>query len=517
MTSIHDTEKAEDKVVEDIDAKSSEGSTLPEIGDHPKLWPRSLKLMVLFNVCLMVFNGQFFAAGPATSLGFLVRDFHVGYPAVAPLISYTVLMIGLGSLIWIPTADVFGKRITLLVANVIFLAGCIWTLEAKSLNSLLGGRIMGGFGASASQAIGPAVIGDVFFERDYSKAVAVYSMSLCVGAQLGPLFAGHIAVNLDWRWIFKLITILVAVNIVTAIPFLPESTFTIGGRADATAASLDEQLAGSTERVPRQGISSAIRKNTLYLRYPHARGGAKEWFQMFARHFPFLVDPIVLSSAGLWGIVQSWVIVISVISAQLFSPPPFLFSPAVLGNWTGTSMVGIVLAFPIAGPLVDILSRKLSKIVGGHKPEFRLYSMVIPFIICSPGLLLFGFTFVKGSYVGPAVGFAMQAAGLTLVPSAVISYTIDSYPYHASEAVASINLLTHLMSFALSRTAPQWLQRVGVRQLFIDMPIIQWALFIGLTIPLLVFGPWIRKYTTALHARVGGNASGAPSTAQVGH
>jgi MFS family permease len=180
-------------------------------------------------------------------------------------------------------------------------------------------------------------------------------------------------------------------------------------------------------------------------------------------------------------------------------------------------MVGIILAFPIAGPLVDIMSRKLSKVKGGHQPEFRLYSMVIPFIVCSPGLLLFGFTCIKGSYVGPAVGFALQAAGLTLVPSAVISYTIDSYPYHASEAVASINLLTSLMSFALSRTAPQWLQRVGVRQLFIDMSVVQWAHFIGLTLPLLFLGPWVRKHTTSFHAKVGGRTLGAASMGHAGH
>jgi predicted MFS family arabinose efflux permease len=125
--------------------------------------------MVLFNVCLMVFNGQFFAAGPATSLSFLVRDFRVGYGSVAPLVSCVVLMLSIGSLIWIPTANVLGKRITLIVANVIFLAGCIWTIEAKSLNSLLGGRILGGFGASAAQAIGPAVIGGMKIHRSIHK------------------------------------------------------------------------------------------------------------------------------------------------------------------------------------------------------------------------------------------------------------------------------------------------------------------------------------------------------------
>ncbi|KAH7357522.1 major facilitator superfamily domain-containing protein [Pyrenochaeta sp. MPI-SDFR-AT-0127] len=451
----------------------------------------------------MTFNGNYYSASIATSLGLLVKEFHVGYGDVAPLISYVVLMIGIGCLIWIPTAAVLGKRIVLIVANFIFLVGCIWSLKATSLNSLLGSRVLAGFGAGAVQAIGPAVIGEVFLERDYSKAVAMYSMSLCLGAQIGPLFAGHLALHVGWRWIFKLNAILVGLNLCSSITLMPETAFILEAGTDATAASLDEQLSEAIlDTNIRNSFTVAVRKGTLYLRHPHVQGGGiKKWLTTFVHQLEFILDPIVLCTGGLWGIVMSWVVVISVTSAQLFSPPPFLFSSAELGNWTGTSMIGIILAFPIAGPVVDLLSRKLSDIKGHHQPEYRLYSMIVPACICSPGLLLFGYTYIKGSYYGPAVGFAMQAAGLTLVPSAVISYAIDSYPYNSAEVVASINFLTHLMSFAISKTSPQWLQRVGVEKLFIEMAVVQWAIFLGLTIPLIFLGSWIRKKSSRFHLR----------------
>lgn len=321
---------------------------------------------------------------------------------------------------------------------------------------------------------------------------------------MGPLFAGHIALHMGWRWIFRIIAILVGFNLLTAIALLPETSFTQEGSTGMTAGVLDERLLEvASSHNHGKPFSLALRKGTLYWKHPHVQGGGiRQWVKTLARHLPFIVDPIVLCCAGLWGIVQSWVVVVSVCSSQLFSPPPFLFTPAQLGNWTGTSMIGVIIAFPIAGPVVDLLSRKLSERRGGHQPEYRLYSMIVPFVVCSPGLLLFGYTFLKGTYVGAAAGFAMQAAGLTLAPSATISYAIDSYPFHAAEAVASVNLLTHLMSFALSRTAPAWLLRVGVKQLFIDMSIIQWAIFIGLTIPLLLFGSWIRLHTARFYARI---------------
>lgn len=129
--------------------------------------------------------------------------------------------------------------------------------------------------------------------------------------------------------------------------------------------------------------------------------------------------------------------------------------------------------------------------------------MVISFVLCSPGLLLFGYTYVKGSYYGPAVGYAMQATGLVLVPATVLSYAIDSYPYDSAEVVAFVNALTHLVSFAISRTAPQWMARVGVKTLFVGMAVIQWAIFFGITVLLIVFGKKIREKTAWFHEKYG--------------
>lgn len=329
-------------------------------------------------------------------------------------------------------------------------------------------------------------------------------MCLCIGAQMGPLFAGHIALRMGWRWIFKLIAVLIGFNLFTTMALLPETTFIQDGFVGATAGALDDRISDSiSSRNVHKPFLSTLRKGVLSWKHPHVHdGGIKQWVRMLIRHLPFIVDPIVLCCAGLWGIVQSWVIVISVCSSQLFAYPPFLFTPAQLGNWTATSMIGVVLAYPIAGPVMDIISHKLSERRGKHQPEYRLYRMVAAFLICSPGLLLFGYTFLWGSSIGPTVGFAMQAAGLTLAPSATISYVIDSYPFYAVEAVASVNLLTHLMSFALSKTAPEWLLRVGKKQLFIDMSIIQWAIFLGLTLLLLLFGQWIRAQTNQVHERI---------------
>lgn len=75
-----------------------------------------------------------------------------GFAPLVDLISWPVLAIGVASLFWMPTALCVGKRPVILASMTIFLAGSIWSLRAKTLNSLLAARIFAVFGMSNSAA-----------------------------------------------------------------------------------------------------------------------------------------------------------------------------------------------------------------------------------------------------------------------------------------------------------------------------------------------------------------------------
>ncbi|XEV01408.1 hypothetical protein FSHL1_006695 [Fusarium sambucinum] len=495
------TEKAEVSRVEDANPNMADN----ELRDHPKKWSGILKAMVLANLCFMVFCGNLYAAGISSGLIVLVQDLHSDFHEASKIIAYCVLCLGLGAFLWIPTAVVIGKRPVLLASQVFFMAGCIWATQATSMKSLLGSRILGALGAGAVQAVGPAVIGEIFFERNYSKAMAAYTASLCIGAQGGPLIGGHLVEAKGWQWFFICLAILSGVNFLTLLLFCPETAFNIQIDSGATGADVDADILDhTTGHGQRQNSITTWRQNSFYLKHPHVRGGGvRQWVLSFLLQIEYTFDPIVILSAGMWGIVLSWVAVISVISNQLFAPPPFLFGPAELGNWACTSLIGVFIAFPIAGPLTDMVSSFIGRRKGKHMPEYRLYILVVPFTISSAGLLLFGYTYTKSSYVGPAVGYAMQAASLMLIPTAVLSYAIDSYPYDSSEVVALINAVTHVIPFGVTETASQWLMRVGVEKMFLQMAIIQWALLAGLPLILIIFGPWTRTKASFIHQRYG--------------
>lgn len=189
-------------------------------------------------------------------------------------------------------------------------------------------------------------------------------------------------------------------------------------------------------------------------------------------------------------------VIISTIAPDLFSPPPYLFSSADLGLFTFSSFIGIVVAWPIAGPLTDRLSRWLRNRNNGiHQPEHRLPALILPFFICPVGLIVFGYTVANHQhYIRPAVGSAICAAGLTLVPSVMLSYVVDSYPRTSGEALVLVNTSKNVVAFGLTKVSYSWMTMEGIDKMLYEFAGVEWAVLL-LGLPLYYFGPWIRRRT----------------------
>jgi hypothetical protein len=186
---------------------------------------------------------------------------------------------------------------------------------------------------------------------------------------------------------------------------------------------------------------------------------------------------------------------ISSIVPAIVSPPPYLLKPSGIGLFILSSFVGIVVAYPLAGPLTDLLSQAITRMSRDkvHRPEHRIPALIVPFIIAPPGLLLFAYILAKGGsiYVA-AVGFAMQLSALVFVPAVTLSVVMDGWPESGSEALVLINAGKNLVAFGITVAASRWLASEGLVKMFWEMAGMQWAILI-FAIPLMFFGPWLRQ------------------------
>lgn len=136
---------------------------------EPKFWPASIRYAVLANLCFFVWLGNAYAAGLAIGFQELAIEFRTSFTKLADLIAYSVLALGVSNLFWMPTALCIGKRPVIIISMVIFLAGTIWSIEAKTYNSLLGARVLASLGAGSIESLGPSIIAGMLFYRTTIK------------------------------------------------------------------------------------------------------------------------------------------------------------------------------------------------------------------------------------------------------------------------------------------------------------------------------------------------------------
>ena len=182
--------------------------------------------MALFAVSYFIFLSYYITSSINPILVDVAVDLDVSVTRASWLISFNVLFLGIGNLLWIPVGQKVGKRPVILVCTALFFGSSIWSAKAGSFGSMLGARIFQGLGASASEVMTPAVVADLFFLHERGLWVGLAMFNITFGSALGGIFAGLVATaNPDWRWVFWMNAVLTGVCFLVAILFFPETNF----------------------------------------------------------------------------------------------------------------------------------------------------------------------------------------------------------------------------------------------------------------------------------------------------
>ncbi len=122
---------------------------------------------------------------------------HLSWIVTAYLLATTVVIPLYGKL-----GDIFGRRIVLQAAIVIFLAGSALCGIAQNLPELIAFRIVQGLGGGGLMVTAMAVVGDIVPPRERGRYQGFFGGVFGVSTVIGPLVGGFIVDHLSWRWIF---------------------------------------------------------------------------------------------------------------------------------------------------------------------------------------------------------------------------------------------------------------------------------------------------------------------------
>lgn len=99
-------------------------------------------------------------------------------------------------------SDLFGRKLMLTVAVLIFLLGSVLAGLSGSMLQLIIFRGIQGIGAGGLMALVLATIGDVVSPRERGKYQGLIGAVFGVSSVIGPLLGGFFTDHLSWRWIF---------------------------------------------------------------------------------------------------------------------------------------------------------------------------------------------------------------------------------------------------------------------------------------------------------------------------
>jgi EmrB/QacA subfamily drug resistance transporter len=137
----------------------------------------------------------------STALPTIVGDLggldHLSWVVTAYLLTATVSGPLYGKL-----GDLFGRKLVLQVAIVIFLVGSALCGLSQSMGQLIGFRALQGLGAGGLIVVTLAVVGDIIPPRERGRYQGYFGAVFGVSTIIGPLLGGFFVDNLSWRWIF---------------------------------------------------------------------------------------------------------------------------------------------------------------------------------------------------------------------------------------------------------------------------------------------------------------------------
>ncbi|TGJ84694.1 hypothetical protein E0Z10_g4071 [Xylaria hypoxylon] len=406
--------------------------------DNPREWPFWLRAWMTFVISYCTWIVVLYSTAYTSSIPGLMEEFDVHNQTVLTLGVTTYLIgLGVGSLIWAPVSELYGRKRVYIVCMTIFTLLIIPACLATSLTEIFVVRFFGALFGAALIANSAGTVVDISTEETRALVLSLWSIAPLNGPVTGPVIGGFVFQYLGWRWDNWLILILAGAG----------ALFMLGTKETYGPVILKAKAA-------------RIRKETnddrWWTRYDLNLSPVDIVKLNLTRPFVlFFTEPI------LW-FFNLWISIVYGILYLCFVAYPIVFtqhrgwSPGI----TGLSFVGIGV-----GTLIGILGEPIwRRIINNHPvdqsgrrpPEATARILAIGSILTPIGQLVFAWTCLPPTHWAIPIAFGIPFGlgnAFTFIYGS--SYIGGAYGVYAASALAGNALARSLLGAVLPLAGPK--------------------------------------------------------------
>ncbi len=165
------------------------------------------------RVAYILILGALVALGPFTIDLYLpafpqvALDLAASDAAIQLTLTATTIGFGVGQLVVGPLSDAFGRKLPLMLATVVHILASIFVVFAPTVEWVLLGRTIQGFGAAGGAVVAMAIVRDLFNGQRLIRMLSRMALVTGLAPVLAPVIGSQLLRVVDWREVFVVLAL----------------------------------------------------------------------------------------------------------------------------------------------------------------------------------------------------------------------------------------------------------------------------------------------------------------------